>query len=473
MRQLAIRWTPVGGGGSRARSQAGSGSSRMGDVALPYILPMIANPRLETAKFTNLLAALHARRNGALRVAHRPIDATIDLVTACQLKCPYCSTGNRTIDRNVALMSPERYRRILANIGDQTFVIWYFSTGEPLLHKQFGSLLASSQHQEVFSAISTNLSLRLSDQRIDEILGCGLKLIMASIDGATEETYRRYRVGGRFGLVLENLRRLIERKRELGLEYPLIEWRFLRFRHNQHEEAVARAMARSLGVDLLEFFSGYAPDTASDDEIQAVTTPLQGPPVEGPAITRSASRQTGMLGQLLAGEPISYGLPAASTDERKCDWLYYGMMIYPDGAIGPCCVVNDRKHDFADLDDCPTVADAWRSPRFQMARAAFALGTRSGTICDACPMPSAQTYQFGQKLRGILRIAPPWVLRILDAAPEMFFLEIDRLLMPLEVGAIVSGRLRERFPEIQDGPARTAPALWRDQSPALPAITVA
>lgn len=423
----------------------------MGDTALPFILPRISDPKLETVKFLNLLSALHVRRNGSSHVSHSPIDATIDLTTTCQLKCPYCSTGNGTIERPVALMKPDRYSHILSSIGDEVFIVWYFSTGEPLLHKHFESLVSTSKHQEIFSAISTNLSLALSDERIDELIRSGLGMISVSLDGATEQTYSRYRVGGKFDLVLDNIRRLVKRKRELGFKFPLIEWRFLRFRHNQHEEDRAREMAKSLGVDLIEFFEGSAPNDAKDDEVQRADTPLKGVPVEGPGFARAVRERRGLLDQFLADEPIMFGPPQARTDERKCDWLYLGAMIYPDGAVGPCCVSNNKQDDFTNVDDHPTFSDAWNAPKFTRARDLFAEEKSSGTICDRCPLPAAQTYQFVQKLRGILRIAPPWVLRILDAEPEKFFLKIDRLLMPHEVGTICSGRLGDRFPELRRG----------------------
>ncbi|HWX31918.1 MAG TPA: hypothetical protein VNZ53_31350 [Steroidobacteraceae bacterium] len=52
-------------------------------------------------------------------------------------------------------------------------------------------------------------------------------------------------------------------------------------------------------------------------------------------------------------------------------------------------------------------------------------------------------------MRGILRIAPDWALKVMDAAPDEFFMKIDHLLMPLEIGSISSGRLCESQPHIR------------------------
>jgi len=411
----------------------------MGDAALPYILPRVDDSRLETIKFANLLSALRARKQRSTRVNHRPIDATIDLTTTCQLRCPYCAVGNGTMARAVTLMKPNRYHHLLSNIGDEVFIIWYFSTGEPLLHKQFGSLVSTSKHQRIFSAISTNLSIPLPLEKIDQLILSGLGMISVSLDGASAETYGRYRVGGDFALVLDNLQTLICRKRELGVEFPLIEWRFLRFRHNQHEVEAARKMAAEFGVDLLEFFPGYAPPRATEDQVQSADSSLTGPAVQGPALHNGKVR--GTLDAFLCKEPRAFGLPVASSDEKKCDWLYFGTMLYPGGSVGACCVLNDEKDDFSHMDDHADFKACWNSDKFNKARDLFSTGLMSGTACDRCPMPDAQTYQFGQKLRGILRIAPDWVLKVLDAAPDEFFLKIDHLLMPQEIGSIASGRL--------------------------------
>jgi MoaA/NifB/PqqE/SkfB family radical SAM enzyme len=174
-------------------------------------------------------------------------------------------------------MKDQMFDRILDQVGDPCFIVWYFSTGEPLLHKGLADLVSRSRHHEIFSIISTNLSLKLSDDSLTALLTCGLGIISASIDGATQETYSQYRRGGAFQLVADNVQRMVALERKLGLTFPLIEWRFLRFRHNEHEEDLARKRADEWGVDLLEFWPGAAPPEGSPgcDGVFASVTPLR------------------------------------------------------------------------------------------------------------------------------------------------------------------------------------------------------
>ena len=72
--------------------------------------------------------------------------------------------------------------------------------------------------------------------------------LTCSIDGATAETYRRYRVRGDFDAVIRNIRKLNVYKGEFQSEYPQLFWQFIVFGHNEHEIPAARRLAQDLGM---------------------------------------------------------------------------------------------------------------------------------------------------------------------------------------------------------------------------------
>jgi len=411
------------------------------DLALPYVVAPITDPVLERVKYDNFLESLRNRRQRVTVLESKPFDLTMDLTSICHLKCPYCSTGNGTLKRQKSIMKEDLYLDLMRRVGESCFLMWYFSNGEPLLHKRFAELVGSVQHQQVFSIISTNLSLELSDSVLRQLVASGLGMISISLDGATSETYAQYRRGGDFDLVVRNMRRLVELKRELGLTYPLIEWRFLRFQHNEHEEKAARKLAADMGVDLLEFWPGSAPPVESrrKEGVYRASKPLAGPAISGPALTRLAAHQRAtrklarMVPKIIAG-----GEGEIESFTRKCDWLYFSGMIHPSGRIGPCCVSNDEVDDFAEtVEELGPVDGAFNSAKHVEARTMFATGAISRTICQKCPQPRAQHYQFRMKLRAILRNAPDWAVRLLAKDPEAYFLPEDKVLVP-EVGAIMT-----------------------------------
>ncbi|WP_353118377.1 radical SAM/SPASM domain-containing protein [Nitratidesulfovibrio sp.] len=452
----------------------------MGDLALPHILPRVRDPRRETRKYANFLLALRARRAGAAQVTHHPFDLTVDCATLCQLHCPYCAVGNGTIRRKPSLMDAALHERLAADVAPDLFLAWYFSAGEPLLHPRLHEHLARTAGEEAFTVVSTNLSVPLTPARQEALLRSGLGMLSASVDGASAATYAQYRRGGDFALVMDNLAALARRKREMGLQFPLLEWRFLLFAHNQHEVDAARAMAEDMGLDLLEFFPGYAlpPGDPGEQGVHPMTAPMPERPISGPAYEAGLARRETLVQRLVADgmppaptpvdtaagtgtDPVggverTGGIDGKGSTHRRCDWLYYSGMIYPDGAFGPCCVATDADDDFTRLDAHPDFSAAWNAPAFLRSRAAFAAcggdtrdgapdggsknpsgtGGTAGTVCDRCPLPVAQELQFVQKVRAILRNAPDWVVRILAAAPDAFFLPADQRRLPVELAAL-------------------------------------
>ena len=399
--------------------------------SLPHILPPISDPELRFHKYLNFLLGLLARRERSIEVHSRPFELTLDLSTRCQLSCPYCSVGNRTIRRPAGVLSPELNEQVLSELGKTAFIIWYFSTGEPLLNRRVAEIFTLARQYEIFTVISTNLSLRLSDVQIDGLLRSNLGAISVSLDGASPETYARYRVGGDFDLVVHNMVRLIERKRVLGLSYPLIEWRFLVFRHNQPEMKRAKVMASELGVDLLEFFPGYASPDAPESGVQRVSPGVQISAPSGPALSQALKRRDTLLHRKL-GPGMDYGSAPPSICRQKCDWLYFGTAIFPGGSVGPCCVSNDEPDDFGRLDGTTPFSEIWNNARYLRARGMFAGRAAPDLVCSRCPNPDAQDYQFRPTLRALLRNAPNWVLLTLSRAPDRFFWEVDGILSPEE-----------------------------------------
>ena len=81
-----------------------------------------------------------------------------------------------------------------------------------------------------------------------ELVASGLDVLVVAIDGTSQETYERYRVGGRLADVLANVRTLRRVQDELGDRRTEVRWKFVVNRHNEHELEAARSMARELGM---------------------------------------------------------------------------------------------------------------------------------------------------------------------------------------------------------------------------------
>ncbi len=111
----------------------------------------------------------------------------------------------------------------------------------------------------------------------EQVIRSGLDVLIVSLDGVTQDVYEIYRVTGHLDRVLDNLRLLDRKKRELGSTTPHIEWQFIVMRQNEHQMDEAKALAGELGVDALVFKKVDFPHGEDDLEMAERWLPRQHP----------------------------------------------------------------------------------------------------------------------------------------------------------------------------------------------------
>lgn len=413
----------------------------MAGAVFAHLMPAVIDRNLANQKYFNLLKALRARREGVLTVDAQPFDVTINASTGCNLSCPYCEVGKGDLLRPAGLLSQQHHDSIMTPLLDTLFIARYFGTGESLLNPRLPEMIALSRNSGVYSVISTNLSLKLDDAYIDRLIDSGLTLLSIACDGASRETYEKYRVGGDFDLVMNNMKRFIARKRERGLQYPLIEWRFLVFSHNEHEVDHARKMALDIGVDIVDFYFGVTPKDVErqvNGVAKAVGRQLN-PATSGPAIDNALRRKDTPFRNLpkpnaTAGSPVLSHQPGG-----KCDWLYFAAYLYPKGEVAPCCHPGAPQQDMGiarhGLDD------VWNNDNYQNARAYVKDNTHQcKALCVDCPMPKSQDRQFNHILSALIRNAPVWFLKTLALDGDYWLHPLDRIYLGQELGRIDANR---------------------------------
>ena len=97
-----------------------------------------------------------------------------------------------------------------------TYVNLYFQ-GEPLLHPQLDTLIASCTDHNIYSSTSTNAH-HLTEVRCHKLIDAGLSRLIISIDGLTQDTYSSYRIGGSLQKVMEGTQTMESLSTEL-LDY--------------------------------------------------------------------------------------------------------------------------------------------------------------------------------------------------------------------------------------------------------------
>src|SRR5438067_13177399 len=79
-----------------------------------------------------------------------------------------------------------------------------------MIHPQIFEMISITRDAGVRTGMSTNATL-LDDRRADLLLDCGLDYLIFAFDGATKETYEKYRVGAVFEKTRENILNFLQK----------------------------------------------------------------------------------------------------------------------------------------------------------------------------------------------------------------------------------------------------------------------
>lgn len=202
-------------------------------------------------RFWNALRTEVAYRRRQVDVRSVPYVLHLEPLYFCNLSCPLCDrqTYPEARRKEGGRLPMQLVDRILEEIGDDLIQCQLYGLGEPLLDWPLTRQIVQKAHtHRIFTVVYTNATL-IRPEMAEEIVTSGLDYIACAIDGVTQETYGRYRVGGKIEQAFEGLRLLCEARRKHGSRID-IEWQYLVNRHNAREMEQAQKMADEMGVYL-------------------------------------------------------------------------------------------------------------------------------------------------------------------------------------------------------------------------------
>lgn len=332
-------------------------------------------PRLKGWRaYANLLRGYYECQRGATTLKSRPVKLIFDPTNACQLACPLCPTGLGMIDRGRGHADIRLFEQLMEQVGDYLFLVDFYNWGDPLLNRRLEDFIRIASRHRVMSTVSSNLSLRLSDERIERLLTSGVNEILISLDGASRETHTRYRRNSDFDLICSNIRRLVQARVRLGQTEPLLTWQFVVFAFNEHEIERAQAMAVAFGVDRIIFRPPFLQTErfAMSDADRA-------------EIATWSPRDTRFHQHI-----------ATPSKRRRCGWHYTAVAVNWDGSVTPCSTAFRQADDFGTFGKAgeQRYMDVVNNDRFQAARGFFVKAAQPDgeSLCARCPTPSIQTY---------------------------------------------------------------------------------
>jgi len=302
-----------------------------------------------------------------------PYHLTIDPGNICNLHCVLCPTGRNKQGRSKGFMSFKNFKKIINELGSFIIILDLYNWGEPLLNKDIFQMISYARKRHILVNISSNMNY-FNDVMAERLIQSGCNKLIVSLDGASQRSCSKYQVGTNFNRVLENLRVMKEKKLKLHRKEPIIIWRFLVNKYNEHETIIAQKMAMDF-TDKLELgFLGC-------DMAERI-----------------------LLSSRLQFENVQNWLPknekwsmySRETKSQKlikhfsCPFLYSQSVINWNGSVSPCCLVWYEKYDFGNIFES-SFKNIWNNQYYRASRRLIFRGEESNfkTICSICKKNNA------------------------------------------------------------------------------------
>jgi len=287
-----------------------------------------------------------------------PSIVNIEPTNICNLRCPLCITGSGKMQRPRGKMDFDDYKKFIDTVAGHVIYITLYHQGEPYLHSRFNDMVAYAKQYGLYVSTSSNAHY-FNPESAEAVVKSGLDSMIISLDGITQESYARYRVGGTLSVVLDGIRHVVAAKKRLDSKTPYLFAQFLVMKHNEHEIEEMKKLCTSLGLDRL---------LIKTTQVMSVEEAQEWLPEN-----EKYSRYTVDEKKLI----VKQGTGA-------CPRLWLTTLIDWDGHIVPCCFDKNGDYTmghFAEKDD---IFDTWKSDRYQRFRQQILKNRDAIDICRNC-----------------------------------------------------------------------------------------
>jgi len=193
----------------------------------------------------------------SLDAGRLPSRLYVECTAACNISCfEACCAPETGITRTrqAGMLDFDLFRRVVDETGASLGRIDFFNYGEAFLHKRAIEMCEyiKTRFPHVYLYTSTN-GLAFTEAQARRLAHSGIDEVTFSIDGATQDSYGRYRQRGKLDVALVNLRAMADEKQRAGRDVPFLNWRYILFTWNDSDEemTLARRLAADIGVDRL------------------------------------------------------------------------------------------------------------------------------------------------------------------------------------------------------------------------------
>ncbi len=190
-----------------------------------------------------------------------PKTIHLEACSLCQLNCVECPVRKAEKYAPADWLGYLKFKDFKKFVDDNDFIerIELSQKGEIFLNPELDEIIEYAHLKNIFLTANTGVNLNtVSEKTLENLVRYKFGKLTVSLDGATGETYKIYRRGGDFDVVIDNIKKINYFKEKYNSEFPKLTWQFILFGHNEHEIELAKERARGLNMGI-KFKQNYSP----------------------------------------------------------------------------------------------------------------------------------------------------------------------------------------------------------------------
>ncbi len=287
-----------------------------------------------------------------------PLSIAFEPTTSCNLRCPECPSGLRSFSRPTGNADLSKFKSLIDQVKRHVSYLTLYFQGEPYLNPSFFEMVAYAKKAKMFTTTSTNAHYLCEENCINTIQS-GLDRLIISLDGISEESYSKYRVGGDLIKVENGIKTLVLAKKKLNSDTPFIIVQTIAFSHNEHELDEIKSLKKEWGVDQVLIKTAQVSQPEENDLLP-----------KDPKLSR-----------------YKYANGSYSLDLKlpnRCWRMWSSPVITQDGELIPCCFDKDADHAMGNVSSSGSFKKVWQNTRLASFRKQLFSDRKSIDICKNC-----------------------------------------------------------------------------------------
>lgn len=330
------------------------------------LMHLIRGKKITLKKLFNLFRGYFYYRIKNTKPGSLPAILMVEPTNFCNLSCPLCPTGNKSLKRARGFMEFNSFTKIIDELGDYLMNLTLWNYGEPMLHKNIYDMIEYAKNKKIFVRLSTNGHFFSSPENAERLVKSRLDDLIISLDGASQETLSKYRLGANFEEIINGIKSVIAAKKKLQSKLPFIEVQFVVMKHNEHEVNKIKEIAGNIGIDKLTLKTANLEMDRTDPNPERMEKFL---PTE-----EYHSRYVKNEG----------GLKIKKSLKNKCVRLWLSSVVNWNGDVVPCCYDPEGIFTFGNAFQAP-FKKIWLNDKYAKFREAVLKNKNNIKMCANCP----------------------------------------------------------------------------------------